>query len=207
MFIPDTLNNIIESDLSISYSNIYKLLKKMIHKFPYKMTKFQHLRDDDKTKWVEFAQWCKHRMWMNPNFLSSIYQCSEHANLWDRKPTRSTRVREAQWQIDSVVRNSLRRRVRSLLHRQRDCKKRRLFWATRLLYPIWSRKFPENALFQQGGAPRHTGPAARSLLADIFCQNWKGKYRPTTRSPDLTPPDFSWEDMLKIKYSRLRCKT
>ena len=53
--------------------------------------------------------------------------------------------------------------------------------------------FPDNALFQQYGAPPHTSHAARSLLADIFSQNWIGKYGPTNwpaRSPDLAPLDF-----------------
>ncbi len=53
--------------------------------------------------------------------------------------------------------------------------------------------FPDNALFQQDGALPHTSHAARSLLADIFDQNWIGKYGPTNwpaRSPDLTPIDF-----------------
>ncbi len=69
--------------------------------------------------------------------------------------------------------------------------------------------FPGNISFQQDGAPPRTSLAAQSLSADILIQNWIEEYRPTNwtaRSPDLTPPDFSCNDILKIKYLRLQCK-
>ena len=53
--------------------------------------------------------------------------------------------------------------------------------------------FPGDPLFQQDDAPPHTSHATRSHSADIFDQNWIGKYGPTNwpaRSPDLTPLDF-----------------
>ena len=44
-----------ESDLSIPYSTIHKILKRLIHMFPYKIAKVQHLTEDDKIKRVQFA--------------------------------------------------------------------------------------------------------------------------------------------------------
>ena len=53
--------------------------------------------------------------------------------------------------------------------------------------------FPENALFQQYGAPAHTSRYARALLQQLLEENWMRKHGPVNwlpRSPDLTPPDF-----------------
>ncbi len=43
-------------DPSISFSTVCKILKILIQMFPYKITKVQHLSDNDKLKSVVFAQ-------------------------------------------------------------------------------------------------------------------------------------------------------
>ena len=61
-----------ESDLSIPYSAIHKILKSLIHMFLYKIAKVQYLTEDDKIKRVEFAQWCNDKMSTNSSFLLRI---------------------------------------------------------------------------------------------------------------------------------------
>ena len=66
-----------ESDLSIPYSTMHKILKRLIHMFLYKIAKVQHLTEDEKIKRVEFPQWCKDKVSMNTSFLCRIVFCDD----------------------------------------------------------------------------------------------------------------------------------
>ncbi len=61
-----------ERDISIPYSTVQKIMRTLTHIFPYKITRVQHLRDNDKVNRVRFAEWCKLKMSRDVNFLSRI---------------------------------------------------------------------------------------------------------------------------------------
>ena len=70
--------------------------------------------------------------------------------------------------------------------------------------------FPSNALFQQDGAHPHTDRQARALLNEISPDSWIGKYGSynwSPKFPDLTPPDFSCENMWRIRCVKLQYRT
>ncbi len=86
-----------ESDLSIPYSTIHKILKRLIHMVPYKIPKVQHLPEDDKINRVEFAQWCKDIMSMSYSFLHRIIfsdECVFHVS--GIANTQNTRILETE---------------------------------------------------------------------------------------------------------------
>ncbi len=109
------------------------------------------------------------------------------------------------------MRNLLRRRARPLLLHNEIVTKEDYCELLDSYFRSEAEHFSENTLIQQDGAPPQTNLAAISLLADIFGQNWIGKYRPSNwpaRSPDLTPPDsFLWgyvkDQLLKAAIQNL----
>ena len=195
-----------ERDLSIPYSTIRKILKTLIHAFPYKIRRVHQLRDNDRASRVQFARWCKMKMSRNENFLSSIVfsdECvfhlsgianTQNTRIWGTENPRAIQEHEVHSEKITVWCAIHSEGVLDPYYFNNETVRKEDYCQ---LLDTYVRdeapNFPTNALFQQDGASPHTSHEARELLGDIFGENWIGKYGPQNwpaRSPDLTPPDF-----------------
>ena len=61
-----------ERDLRITFSTVRKISRTLILIFPYKITRAQHERDNEKITRVTFAEWCKVNISNDSNFLHRI---------------------------------------------------------------------------------------------------------------------------------------
>ena len=207
-----------ESDLAIPRSTIHRILKKMIHMFPYKVTRVHQLLPADYAQRKAFATWCIDNLSEDQNFLRRIVfsdECvfhvsgianTQNSRIWGTENPRHYRQHEmhsekitvwcavhANGVLDPYYFDN--QTVRGADYNQL------LHTYVRAQAPY----FPSNALFQQDGAPPHTNLQARALLNEIFPNSWIGKYGPHNwppRSPDLTPPDFFLWGYVKDKVFR-----
>ena len=86
-----------ERDPSIPNSRIRKILKTLIHVFPYKIVRVQRFRDNYGVDWVRLAEWFKLKMTTDTNVLRRIAfldGCVSH--LSGITNTRNTRIWETE---------------------------------------------------------------------------------------------------------------
>lgn len=202
-------------DLSIPYSTIQKILKKQIHMFPYKIRTFHELKPQDYVQRLAFVQWCMEKISSDPNFLRRIVfsdECVFHVS--GIANTQNTRIwgSENPRQIQEHEAHSEKITVWCAIHANgvldpyyffnETVRGDDYFQMLNTYVRSEAAMFPQNALFQQDGAPPHTTREVRSLLNELFPNSWIGRYGPRAwpaRSPDLTPPDFFLWGFVKDK--------
>ena len=216
----------ISSNFEIPRTSLRRVLKSVLHLFPYRITLAQGLSDTDKLFRVESARYFQENL---PENLNQFYFSDEATfrldglggvNRWNCRiwaPARPENFITEKWQ------NSPRITVWAAMS------------ATRLFGPYFFpgtvnaddylviiRDFflkdvqqemglnciPETMWFMQDGAPAHTAISTRDFLRKTFGPRVVSRYMPIEwppRSPDLTPCDyFLWGFVKQTLFARGR---
>ena len=195
-----------ETDLNIPRSTVHKILKKLIHMFPYKIRRVQQLQPQEYAQRVTFATYCFTEQASDVNFLHRIVfsdECVFHVSgmanthntrIWGTENPHETQEHETHSEKITVWCGIHSAGVLDPYYFNNETVRGEDYY---LLLDTYVRNekenFPQNAIYQHDGAPPHISTNVRHLLDELFPDSWIGRYGPQhwpARSPDLTPPDF-----------------
>ena len=185
-------------DLQLPRFTIEFILRRKIHMFPYKIRRFQQLRQQESTERKQFATWCFDKMYSDSTSLQRIvffwWICLQlraiksrgsgghiirvwYKGMSDRhseKITVSFAVKTYYFDNETVRGEDYQHLLNTYVRNSNHL-------------------FLQNHLLREDGAPAYTSNLVRPLLCGLFPSSRIGEcypYHCPARSPDMTTPDF-----------------
>ena len=205
------------TQVGVHHTTIWSFLRRELKLYPYKLQMAQQLSEEDETKRINFARYCRAELRFDSEFLKRVVftdECKfslsgfvnkQNCRIWGSE--RPNEVYQTPHNSPSVMvwcgvsKNEI---IGPYFFGNETVtgesyKKLLRYYAFPKL-----RDYPDNTIFQQDGAPPHYAVPVRQYLDKKYPNKWMGRGGPILwppRSPDLTPCDyFLWGYLKDIVY-------